>query len=197
MKGRTYLFSYLSALVIGILLLVFHESSGLFEGVVIAMGILIIIPSAIMLIAGFLRKVTTASKWYGVIASVAGLVFGIWMLCMPSFFINASIYTLGILLILAGVAGILFVINAARPASVNYLWMIVPVLAVAGGLIIMFLGPATMQKAAALVSGVVLIVYAVNGFASLAREGKAARIVANDLNHDRKNIERHESEGGL
>ena len=132
MKGRTYLFSYLSALVIGILLLVFHESSGLFEGVVIAMGILIIIPSAIMLIAGFLRKVTTASKWYGVIASVAGLVFGIWMLCMPSFFINASIYTLGILLILAGVAGILFVINAARPASVNYLWMIVPVLAVAG-----------------------------------------------------------------
>ena len=197
MKGRTYIFAYLSALVIGILLLVFHDQPGLYEGVVIAMGALIIIPSAIMLISSLKprkKSATGASSrtWYGLVASIAGLIFGIWMLCMPTFFINASIYTLGVVMILAGVAGIMFVINAARPAPVQFAWLIVPVLSVAAGLVIMFLGPQTVANCAGLVTGIVLIVYAVNGFTSSAREGRIARAVANEVAREQAVVAEHD-----
>lgn len=196
MKGKTYLFSYLSALVIGILLLIFHDNEDLYQGVVIAMGILICIPSLIMLISAIFpakREDGTPGtrSWYGIIAACAGLVFGIWMLCMPSFFIDASIYTLGIVLILAGIAGILFVIFAAKPASVQFAWLIVPLLVVTAGFIVVFLGPDKMAHAAGLVSGIALIVYAVNGFASVAREGKIAQATVLAEDKDEKEESEH------
>ncbi|MDE5774037.1 MAG: DUF308 domain-containing protein [Muribaculaceae bacterium] len=177
MKERTYLFTYLSALIIGILLLIFHSSDHLLNGVIIAMGALIGIPSLIMLISYLLPKkdengVTRSKPWYGIIASAAALGVGIWMIASPGFFMNVSIYTLGAILIIAGIAGIFFIAMAARPAPVQFLWLIVPIISIAAGLVIVILGPKTIAGSAALITGVVLVIYSVNGFTSIYREGR-------------------------
>lgn len=180
MKKPTSLITYLAALVIGIILLVFKEQAGLFKGLVIAMGVLITVPSAIMFIGSFFGKKSpdgqiTYSSWTSVIVAAAGLVLGIWMLVMPSFFVGATIYTLGVVLILCGAAQIVLVYNASRPYGANAWWYIVPFLVIAGGFIIIFLGPTTIDTWATITTGILLIVYAVNGIGALGREVRVER----------------------
>lgn len=178
MKKQASLITYVAALVIGIILLVLNEKVDLLKGVVIAMGVAVTVPSALLLISTFVGKkdangVRTYPAWYTVIVSLAGLVLGIWMLCMPTFFVTITVYTLGVGLVLVGIAQILFIANAARPFGPNVWWYCVPVLAVTGGLIICFIGPKPVNDWAVLTTGIILVVYAVNGVAALGREGKA------------------------
>ncbi|MDE5552382.1 MAG: DUF308 domain-containing protein [Muribaculaceae bacterium] len=185
MKERTYLFTYLSSLIVGILLLIYHSDDKLYNGVVIAIGILIGIPSLIMLVSYLLPRKDKEGNlrpkpWYGIIASAAALGLGIWMVSDAAFFVQISIYTLGVVMILAGVAGMLFTIMAARPAPVQFLWLIVPILSIAAGVTVLVLGPKTIAGSAALITGIVLTVYSVNGFTSLYREGKTPVAVMAD-----------------
>ena len=179
MKKQSSLITYIASLVIGILLLCFHEKTGLFEGIVIAIGVLITVPSALMLISSFISKTNSEGikqypVWYSIIVACAGLVLGIWMLVMPTFFVNITIYTLGVVLILVGIAEIVFIATASKPyGGAVVAWYIVPVLVVAGGLIICFLGPKILDDAATIVTGILLIVSGANGIGSLGREAKA------------------------
>ena len=178
MKKQSSFITYISALVIGILLLCFHEQAGLFTGIVIAMGVLITIPSAIMLISSFITKpnpdgVRQFPAWSTIVVACAGLVLGIWMLVMPHFFVGVTVYTLGVVLILVGIAQIVYVAGASKPyGGAMVWWYAVPILVIAGGFIICFLGPNILNNAATIVTGILLIVYAVNGVGSLGREAK-------------------------
>lgn len=181
MKKSASLITYISACVIGIILLALHEQVELLKGIVIAMGVLITIPSAIMFFASFKAKknpdgTITYPAWYSIVVACAGLVLGIWMLVMPGFFEAAMVYTLGVVLILVGVAQMVFIYNASRPFGPNPLWYCVPVLAIAGGFIIIFLGTQGTNVWATITTGVILIVYAVNGIASLGREYKTDKV---------------------
>lgn len=180
MKKTASLITYISACVIGIILLALHEQVELFKGIVIAMGVLITVPSAIMFFASFASKknpdgTITYPAWYSIVVACAGLVLGIWMLVMPSFFEFAMVYTLGVILVLVGMAQIVFVFNASRPFGANPLWYCVPVLTIAGGFIVIFIGPKGVNTWATIVTGIILIVYAVNGIASLGKECKVDR----------------------
>ena len=181
MKKSASLITYISACVIGIILLALHEQVELLKGIVIAMGVLITIPSAIMFFASFKAKknpdgTLTYPAWYSIVVACAGLVLGIWMLVMPGFFEAAMVYTLGVVLILVGVAQMVFIYNASRPFGPNPLWYCVPILAIAGGFIIIFLGTRGTNVWATITTGVILIVYAVNGIASLGREYKTDKV---------------------
>lgn len=189
MKSKSYVITYLSALVIGILLLIYHQQQSLYQTIVIAIGALIAVPSLVLLLTMLLRKrpvtppsatvkaVTIASE----VAAAAGLAFGIWMMCSPQFFITAIIYTLGAILILVGIAQITYVYQAARPFRPAIGWFIVPFLTLLAGVIIIVMGPAKVSSCAGLITGIVLVVYAANGFASAGREAK--------LQHDMQNME--------
>lgn len=175
MKKQASLITYVCALVIGIILLVLNEKVDLLKGVVIAMGIAITVPSAMMFLSSFVGKkdeygVRTYPAWYTIVVACAGLVLGIWMLCMPSFFVAVSVYTLGVGLVLVGIAQLIFIYNASRPFGPNPWWYCVPVLVITGGLIICFIGPDPVETWATITTGILLIVYAVNGVAALGRE---------------------------
>lgn len=180
MKKPASLITYLAALVIGIILLSMHEKVELLQAIVVTIGILITIPSAMMLLSSFFGKknkdgLRTFPAWYTIVVAVAGLVLGIWMIVMPSFFEAAMVYTLGVVLILVGAAQIIFITISARPYSANVLWYCVPVLVIAGGFIICFIGPKGLNTWATLVTGILLIVSGANGMASLGRECKLER----------------------
>ena len=193
MKKTSSLITYLAALVIGIILLVLHEQVGLLKGIVIAMGILITVPSAIMFFSSFFKGRRTADgsvsypSWYTLLVACAGLVLGIWMLVMPSFFEYAMIYTLGVVLILVGAAQLVYIYLASRPYGANALWYCVPVLVIAGGFIVLFIGPKEFNSWATITAGILLIVNAVNGLASIGRELK--------VDHDRR-LSGDDTEGG-
>lgn len=181
MKKTSSLITYLAALVIGIILLALHEQVQLLKGVVIAMGILITVPSAIMFFAGFFRArrnedgTVTYPSWYTIIVACAGLVLGIWMLVMPSFFQELVPYCLGSVLILVGAAQLVYLYLASRPFGANPLWYCIPVLVIAGGFILYFIGPQGINTWATITTGVLLIVYAANGLASLGREQRVKK----------------------
>lgn len=186
MKGKNYLIAYISALVIGILLLVYHSEAGLYNTLVIAIGALIAVPGLVLLILEFRHKKTRrrtastnaeiaerdASNWATVITGVAGMALGIWMICSPAFFIKAIIYTLGAILILVGVLQCTGIYQAARPLRPLAFWFVIPALTLVAGVIILVLGPDRIASAAGLIAGIVLVVYAANGFAATGREAK-------------------------
>lgn len=173
--------TYIAALVIGILLLVLHEQVNLLKGIVIAMGVLITVPSAIMFFSSFFKGkmntdgTTSYPSWYTIIVACAGLVLGIWMLVMPGFFEAVVPYCLGSVLILVGAAQLVYLFLASRPYGANPLWYCVPVLVIAGGFILYFIGPQGLNTWATITTGVLLIVSAANGLASLGREYKVKK----------------------
>lgn len=179
MKSKNYVITYLSALAIGILLLVYYQQQALYQTIVIVIGALIAIPSLVLLLTMLLRR-RPAGQTAGAgaivvateIASVVGLAFGIWMMCSPQFFITAIIYTLGAILILVGIAQICYVYQAARPLRPAIGWFIVPALTLVAGVVLIVLGPDKVTACAGLVTGIVLVVYAANGFASAGREAR-------------------------
>ena len=104
MKGRNYVITYVSALIIGILLLIYHDRAELYNTVVIAIGFLIAVPSLVLVLMELFRSKSksdsasdtrmmktqkVAANWATIIAGIAGLALGIWMLCSPGFFIKA------------------------------------------------------------------------------------------------------------
>lgn len=187
MKSKNYIFTYLSALVIGILLLIFHDRESLYNSVVIAIGFLIAVPALVLMITEMARKLPSGAdarksdsivKWTSVVASLAALAFGIWMICKPDFFVRAIIYTLGAILILVAIIQIVSIFQESRPFRPSGYWFVIPVLTLVAGVVIIVLGPAKISAAAGLITGIVLVVYAVNGFASTGREAK----LVNDMN---------------
>ena len=181
MKKTSSLITYLAALVIGIILLALHEQVQLVKGIVIAMGILITVPSAIMFFSSFFKgRLSSEGRgaypaWYTVLVACAGLVLGIWMLVMPGFFEVVVPYTMGVVLILVGAAQLVFLFIASRPYGPNPLWYCVPVLSIAGGFILFFIGPQGLNTWATITAGIVLIAVAANGLASLGREYRTDR----------------------
>lgn len=186
MKGKNYLFTYVSALVIGILLLIYHDKDQLYNSLVIVIGILIALPSLVLLLVELFRSrkpredsetrgqraECAMANWSTIIAGIAGLALGIWMLCSPAFFIKAIIYTLGSILILGGLLQIIAIYTAASPVRPVMLWFVIPVLTLIAGLVIIQMGPDKVSAAAGLIAGIALVVYAANGFASAGREAK-------------------------
>lgn len=191
MKKPASLITYVAALVIGIILLALHEQVQLMKSIVIVMGILIVIPSFMMFLSAFIgNKDADGNKsypaWYTILVAIAGLVLGVWMLVMPSFFEIAMVYTLGVILILVGAAQIVFIKLNARPYYPSIWWYCVPMLVVAGGFIVCFLGPQGVNTWATITTGILLIVYAANGLASLGRERRIAAEANQDAVVDRK-----------
>lgn len=197
MKSKNYVITYLSTLAIGILLLIYHQQQSLYQTIVVVIGALVAAPSLVLLLTMLFRHrpeggASAGSKAITVateLASAAGVAFGIWMMCSPQFFITAIIYTLGAILMLVGLAQICYIYQAARPYRAAAAWFIVPLIALAAGIILVIMGPDKVASAAGLITGIVLVVYAANGFASAGREAR--------LQHDMQKLgqetKRHEA----
>lgn len=186
MKNTQFTLTYTAALIIGALLLIFSGEANIFNIMVIIIGALIALPSAYGIIRGFAGKKGTGEKREGspiltAFESALGLILGVLMICIPSFFVHYLIYTLGILLILAGVLQIVSTLNASRDmGGINGLLYIMPCLTMIAGLVIVIVGPEKIASIATIITGIVLVLYAINGLITSGMHFTTMRTIAKE-----------------
>ncbi len=185
MKAKPYLLTYIFALLTGVLLLVFTGHTDLFRWMVIVVGILLVLPSLVLVIDGLVpRKNPDGTKiqkpWYIVMLGVAGIVVGVVLLCLPAFFAAYIVYTLGVLLILFGLVQIVYTSVASSLVGTNRWFYLPPWLTLIAGIVVVCLGPRIVENAITIITGIFLIVYSVNGLMQ--------------MNDNRRRIHRRETE---
>lgn len=195
MKTTSNLWINILALVIGILLLIFAEQSTLFTSIVCIIGILFIIACAIALITAFLPPKDALGirhiNWFMVVAGAVGLAFGICLVAVPDFFASAIIYTFGVIMILAGVMAFAYLINNRDFMDGSWGLYIIPSLVIITGIIVIILGsPHLLNTAAAIITGIALVIYAANGFLGLLKyRSHSKRLIGNQAPEVVKSID--------
>lgn len=85
------------ALVIGVLLVAWPEAAILY--LVITIGVLFLVPGLFSLSGYLIRGKQDGSRFP--IAGLGSLLFGLWLMIMPAFFVGILMYVLGAVLVLA------------------------------------------------------------------------------------------------
>lgn len=193
MKKVIYFITYLAILAAGIFLLIFSSQAALenqpsLRALIVAGGIIFVVPGLAQLIANlrpYRNKygVIVPRPWYGTAMGIAALIWGVFMLCMPGGFLGNLNITLGVSLILASLAQITFIIKG-RKTNGAPLWLyIIPLLTICTGVITLLLkedfqNPGHDKVVGCIITGLSLIVLAVNGFLALPRRKFTAEELA-------------------
>lgn len=186
MKKALFFICYLIGLLIGAMLLIFNAQALDRDPValrfaMLAAGVIFIIPALIQLLSSLSPKRDEFGnilprKWYATIVAVLALLWGIYILIFPTGYDNTLAVTLGVSLILAGIAQAVWIV---RTAESTFLRFIVPIVTLVVGVVICaFLsadsGSGKDDQISAIISGIMLVVWGVNGFMSL----RSKRVVA-------------------
>lgn len=163
------------------MLAIFNKSSNLLETVVIIIGILFIIASLLSLGTAVFSRPSQPevkdkqllTRISMIVPALAALIFGILLVSMPGFFSSWVIYTFAVMMILLGLIQLLFMGLSIRTLGTSAWYLLVPVIAIATGIICIVLGSEKVSNAINLLTGIILIIYSINGFIGYAhREGK-------------------------
>ena len=123
------------ALVLGLLLVLCPEEA--INYLVITVGVLFFVPGLISLISYFARgKKDEEDYRIFPIAGVGSILFGLWLMIMPAFFVNILMYILGALLVIAGVQQIAMLVSARKWSMVPFGFYVMPALILLTGIMI-------------------------------------------------------------
>ena len=122
-----------SAIVIGVLLMVWPEAAILY--LVIAIGVMFFLPSLFSLV-GYFMKGRQAGMYFPVI-SLGSLLFGLWLMVSPAFFVGILMYVLGAVLVFAGISQIVTLLSARSHSAVAIGYFVMPVLILLAGLVVL------------------------------------------------------------
>ena len=122
-----------SAIAIGILLMVWPEAAILY--LVIAIGAMFFLPSVFSLV-GYFMKGRQAGAYFPILG-LGSLLFGMWLMVSPAFFVGILMYVLGVVLIFAGISQIARLLNVRSFAVVPFGYYVVPVLILLAGLVVL------------------------------------------------------------
>ena len=122
-----------SAIVVGVLLMVWPEAAILY--LVIVVGLVFFLPSLFSLI-GYYRK-DRQSGMYFPIVSLGSLLFGLWLMVSPAFFVGILMYVLGAVLVFAGITQVVNLLGARSYATVSNGFYVTPVLVLLAGIIVL------------------------------------------------------------
>ena len=134
MKKMNYsMMRCVSAIVLGILLMAWPEAAIVY--LVIAIGVVFFLPSLFSLV-GYFKKSRQPGGYFPIV-SLGSLLFGLWLMISPAFFVGILMYVLGILLIFAGISQIVYLLSARGRVMVPFGFFVVPILILLAGLIVM------------------------------------------------------------
>lgn len=184
MNNKTYLYTYLFTLIAGVLLILLKDRSDIFTAISIVVGVLFLVIGVLTMIGNL--KLSKAQKAAGmksnpwqILASGASIILGLMMVIKPDLFVHLVVYALGVVLILCGIIQLANFLPQYRSLRFDWYFLIVPVLAIGFGVTVFVLGAAKIADLMALITGITLTVYSINGFLGYARRGSLARRVTN------------------
>lgn len=173
MKPQSTLSMNLLIIIAGIILIILHNDFDVVQALIIVIGIVLIIPSALQ-IAGTLfhnRKndgpVTISQQWAQagtLILSFCALALGLCMVIAPMMFETAIIYLLAILLIIGGIYRIFMVNFAYREIKLPAWIYIIPILMIIAGFVILITDVSRLNKIVILITGIGLVLSGINSF---------------------------------
>lgn len=120
------------ALVIGVLLVAWPEAAILY--LVITIGVLFLVPGLFSVFGYLIRGKQDGSSFP--IAGLGSLLFGLWLMIMPAFFVGILMYVLGAVLVLAGISQIVNLSAARSWTVVPGGFFVIPVLVLIAGIIV-------------------------------------------------------------
>lgn len=74
---------------------------------------------------------------YFPIISLGSLLFGLWLMVSPAFFVGILMYVLGVVLVFAGLSQIAGLLNARNHAVVTFGYYVMPVLILLAGIVVL------------------------------------------------------------
>lgn len=196
MRKLVLLITYIAALMIGVLFLIFNQQARLMadpstlRGLVIATGIIFIIPGIFMLLFSMRPKRNAEGEiitrpWYLTVMSIASLIWGIMCVSMPAMLTKYLAISLGVTLILAGLAQVIWIVQDSRPYGAPGWWYVIPFCVFCAGIIDLtlindFTQVGNSSATAAIVSGILLMAFAFNGFISINRRKRIMKEIKDD-----------------
>ena len=144
------------AVLMGLLLVTWPEAAIVY--LVIAIGAVFFVPSLFSLVGYF-----TTGRQEGAmfpIVSIGSLLFGLWLMVSPAFFVGILMYVLGVVLVFAGISQIIQLVNARGWTLVAPGYYIMPVLILLAGLVVL-LNPFAAAAIPFIILGVSSIVYGI------------------------------------
>lgn len=158
MKGINFSFlRIVSALIIGLVLVLFPDRAG--EYFIITIAVVFMIPSLISIISYLVQPAEQRNHFP--VEGVGSLLLGVLLIAMSAFFSRFVTIVLGFILVMGGVQQIASLLVARRWMPVPVAFYVVPVLVLIGGLVSM-INPMGVQKTAFIVIGAGSLVYAVS-----------------------------------
>jgi uncharacterized membrane protein HdeD (DUF308 family) len=147
----------IAALCLGAVLLSCPTNAILF--IVIAIGILFIIPGLILIINYLASAREKRLETFFLYAAIGSILFGAVLVSVPHFFVNILMYIFGALLLLGGIEQIVTLIRARKKSAVSAAFFVVPFLLIIVGTLVLFYPFKTAETIFILI-GIACIVYA-------------------------------------
>lgn len=151
-----------SAIAMGVLLMVWPEAAILY--LVIAIGAMFFLPSLFSLV-GYFMKGRRLGMYFPVI-SLGSLLFGLWLMVSPAFFVGILMYVLGAVLVFAGISQIAGLLNARSHSTVPFGYYVMPVLILLAGLVVL-VNPFAVAAIPFIILGVSSAVYGITELINL------------------------------
>lgn len=159
------------AVIMGVLLVTWPEAAILY--LVIALGVMFFIPGAVAVL-NYLLKGRQMGAMFPIV-SIGSLLFGLWLMISPAFFVGILMYVLGAVLVFAGISQIMQLLKARGWTQVAYGYYVMPALILIAGLVVL-LNPFAAATVPFIILGVSSIVYGItdiiNGIRFSKKEDK-------------------------
>ena len=144
------------AVLMGLLLVTWPEAAIVY--LVIAIGAVFFVPSLFSLV-GYFTKGRQEGAMFPIV-SIGSLLFGLWLMVSPAFFVGILMYVLGVVLVFAGISQIIQLVNSRGWTLVAPGYYIMPVLILLAGLVVL-LNPFAAAASPFIILGVSSIVYGI------------------------------------
>lgn len=186
MNNKSFIYTYLFTLIGGVLLIILHNRGQIWEALSIVLGIGFLVLGILSLLSAVFisskaRAVGAKRSPALIIVSGASFILGLLMVIAPKFFVDYLVYAMGVLLVLCGVIQLCNFMPNMRGLGFSGFFLAAPVACLATGILIFVIGAEKIRDVLALVTGIVLVIYSLNGFLGYFKRRALAKTLANKI----------------
>lgn len=156
MKSYSFLRA-IFAMIIGFILVLFPNEAG--DYFVITIGVVFLIAALISIITYYSQRADERIPFP--LSGIGSLLFGLWLVIMPTFFADFLTFIFGFILAIEGIQQIAALMAARNWVLVKKRFYVVPVLVVISGLITV-INPMGVRSTAFIMIGITNLIYAIS-----------------------------------